>query len=82
MSEALSENANKLLGSLVFLGENSPEGVVQDNTLWQAAGLDYEAYVDAARELVDEGDAENPTNASDFPSLTATPKGMERLRSL
>ena len=54
MARVLSVDAKKLLGRLRVLGAESPDGVVQDDTLWTAAGLKYEAYVSAAAELVKE----------------------------
>ena len=80
MSEALSENAQRLLGKVVVLGEEYPGGVVQDSLLWQAASLKYEAYVDAAAELVEKGLAKSLANASYFPALKATNEGAERIR--
>jgi hypothetical protein len=62
VSEELSEDAQKLLGRVVILGGEYPGGVVQDSTLWEAADLKYEAYVDAAAELVEKGLAETARN--------------------
>jgi hypothetical protein len=53
VARVLSVDAKKLLGRLRVLGAESPDGVVQDDTLWTAAGLKYETYVSAA-ELVKE----------------------------
>jgi hypothetical protein len=82
VARVLSVDAKKLLGRLRVLGAESPDGVVQDDTLWTAAGLKYEAYVSAAAELVKEGSAENPSGGTGFPSLKATPKGMKRTQRL
>ena len=82
MSEALSENAQRLLGRVVILGGEYPGGLVQDSILWEAANLKYEAYVDAAAELVDKGLAESLADASEFPALKATPEGTERVRGI
>ena len=80
MSEALSENAQRLLGRVVILGGEYPGGLVQGSILWEAADLKYEAYLDAAAELVEKGLAESLADASDFPGLKATPAGTERIR--
>jgi hypothetical protein len=48
--DSLSENVEKLLGRVVILGGEYPGGLVEDRTLWEAADLKYEAYVDAPRQ--------------------------------
>ncbi len=82
MSEALSENAQRLLERVVILGGEYPGGLVQDSLLWEAASLKYEAYLDAAAELVEKGLAESLADASYFPALKATPAGTERIRGI
>ncbi len=78
MSEALSENAERLLARVVSLGSEYPGGEVPDEDLWRAAEFDYEAYVEAAQELVGWGLVEIHT--SDFATLKATLEGTERTR--
>ena len=80
MSEALSENAQKLLGRVVVLAEQHPGVEVPDEDLWRVAEFDYEAYVEAAQELVGWGLVESHT--SDFATLKATPEGIEMFREL
>ena len=82
MYEPLSGNARRLLERVVVLGQESPEGFVQDSDLWEAANLKYEAYVDAAAELVEKGLAESIPDASAFPALKATREGSERIRGI
>ncbi len=82
MSVELLEDAQKLSGRVVILGGEYPGGLVRDSSLWEAADLKYEAYVDAAAELVEKGLAETIAEASDFPALKATPEGTERIRRI
>jgi hypothetical protein len=74
VSEALSGNAEKLLGRVVALRGEHSSGDVPDRILWEEAKLDYEAYVEAAQQLVANKLAESHT--SDFATLKATPKGI------
>jgi hypothetical protein len=78
----MSEAAENLLARVVVLGEASPDGYVADEVLWDAANLSYEEYVDAADELVKSGFAESKADASEFPSLRATPEGRATLPAL
>ena len=83
MVQHISENAEKLLGKLVALGQKrEADAYVEDEVLWDAANLSYEEYVDAADELVVGGLAESKANASDFPFLRATPEGRGRIREV
>jgi hypothetical protein len=61
VSKARRENAEKHFGQVVALGEEHSDRWVVDRILWEAAKLDYEAYVDAAEhlfenQLVERGD--------------------------
>jgi hypothetical protein len=78
----VSEAAENLLGRIVALGEEYPDGWVPDDVLWSAANLSNEEYVDAADELVVGGLAESQADASEFPFLRATPEGREGVRPL
>jgi hypothetical protein len=51
LSEARSPEAMRLLRQVVALGEDHSDGWVVDRILWEAAELDYDAYVDAADQL-------------------------------
>jgi hypothetical protein len=78
--EDLSENAEKLLGRVVILGEEHPRGDVPWRVLVDATGLDTYEYEAAAEELVGAGLAD--TDDSDYAVLTATPAGKERITGL
>ena len=80
MWEDLSVNAENLLGRLVVLGEERLGGEVKDVDLLKEVELDYDAYVDAAKELIDAGLA--VSDDSDLYFLKATPEGTDRIRSL
>ncbi len=80
MSVALSENAERLLRQVVALGEEHSDGWVVDRLLWEAAELDYEAYVDAAVQLFENQLVER--EGTDFAKLKATPDGVRLARRL
>ena len=80
MTEALTENAENLLRQVVALTRKYPSGEVPDRILWEEAKLDYEAYVEAAQQLVANELADRHT--SDFATLKATPKGMKWARGV
>jgi hypothetical protein len=75
VSEALSEDAKKLLRQVMALRREYPDGYVPDHVLWEAAELDPVAYDDAAKELVANNLAEGHT--SDPAVLRLRPKGMK-----
>jgi hypothetical protein len=54
--------------------------LVEDRTLWEAADLKYEAYVDASAELVEKGLAVTVAGSSDFPGLRVTNEGTKRIK--
>ena len=70
---AFGECGEAFGGVVALRGEHS-SGEVPDRILWEEANLDYEAYVEAAQQLVANRLAEGHT--SDFATLKATPKGM------
>jgi hypothetical protein len=78
--ENLSENAEKLLGRVVLLGEEHPSGDVPWRVLVEATGLDAIEYEAAAEELVEVGLVESCD--SDYAGLTATQAGKERITGL
>jgi hypothetical protein len=78
--EGLSENAEELLGRVVLLGEEHPEGDVPWRVLVEATGFDADVYEAAAEELVEAGLAE--TDDSDYAGLTATTAGKEWVTGL
>jgi predicted Zn-dependent protease with MMP-like domain len=80
VSEGLSESAEKHLGRVVASRGEHSSGEGPDRILWEEAKLDYEAYVEAAKQLVANKLAESYT--SDFASLHATPEGMKRARGV
>jgi hypothetical protein len=75
LSEALSEDAKKLLREVMALRREYPNGYVPDHILWEAAELDPVAYDDAAKELVANKLAEGHT--SDPAVLRLRPKGTK-----
>ena len=80
MSEALSQNAAKLLKRVVTLGRDHQGAEVPDRMLWEAANLDPDAYYDAAEQLFEAQLVER--EGSDFAKLKATVKGMRPARGL
>ena len=55
MSEALSENAEKLMWQVVALRGKHSGGWVPDRILWEAAKIGPVAYDPAAEELIKKG---------------------------
>jgi len=78
VSEVLSEYSERLLGRVVLLGREHLGGEVPGRILWEAAKMNYDAYVAAVEELVGLGLAE--THTSDFATLKPTPEGMALFR--
>jgi hypothetical protein len=74
VSDALSENAEKLLRQVVALRGNHSGGWVPDDILWEAAEIGPLAYDDAAKELIANQLAESHT--SDRATLRTTPRGI------
>jgi hypothetical protein len=78
--EDLSENAEKLLGRVVILGEEHLRGDVPWRLLVDATELGAYEYEAAAEELVEAGLAESYDR--DYAGLTATQAGKERISGL
>ncbi len=75
MSEALSEDAKKLLRQVMALRREYPDGYVPDHVLWKAAELEPVAYDAAAKELVANKLEEDHT--TDPAVLRLRPKGTK-----
>jgi hypothetical protein len=82
VSEALSENAEKLLGRAVALRGEYSNGYVPDRILWEAAEIGPVAYDGAAAELIANKLVETQAQTSDPATLKATPKGMRLARGV
>ena len=67
VSEALSENAEKLLRQVAALKGDYPDGYVPDHVLWDALRVDPDTYYEAAEELYDKRRVER--QGTDFAAL-------------